>query len=59
MLTGGEPAALPGIDELARLAEDAVIVSTDSERYAAIAQHYGAEVPGLRPAAILNALRLT
>ncbi|MEZ6024276.1 MAG: acylneuraminate cytidylyltransferase family protein [Hyphomonadaceae bacterium] len=31
---------------------DAVIVSTDSERYAAIAQHYGAEVPGLRPAAM-------
>jgi CMP-N,N'-diacetyllegionaminic acid synthase len=28
---------------------DAVIVSTDSERYAAIAQHYGAEVPALRP----------
>lgn len=30
---------------------DAVIVSTDSERYAAIARHYGAEIPGLRPAA--------
>lgn len=29
----------------------AVIVSTDSERYAAIARHYGAEIPGLRPAA--------
>lgn len=29
---------------------DTVIVSTDSERYAAIARHYGAEVPGLRPA---------
>lgn len=28
---------------------DAVIVSTDSEKYAAIARHYGAEVPGLRP----------
>lgn len=28
----------------------AVLVSTDSERYAAIARHYGAEVPGLRPA---------
>lgn len=28
----------------------AVIVSTDSERYAAIARHYGADVPGLRPA---------
>lgn len=27
----------------------AVIVSTDSERYAAIARHYGAEVPFLRP----------
>jgi N-acylneuraminate cytidylyltransferase len=31
---------------------EAVIVSTDSERYAAIARHYGAEVPELRPAAI-------
>lgn len=31
---------------------DAVIVSTDSERYAAIARHYGAEVPELRPAEI-------
>lgn len=28
---------------------EAVIVSTDSERYAAIARHYGAEVPFLRP----------
>jgi CMP-N-acetylneuraminic acid synthetase len=28
---------------------DALIVSTDSERYAAIARHYGAEVPMLRP----------
>ncbi len=28
---------------------DAVIVSTDSEQYAAIARHYGAEVPFLRP----------
>jgi CMP-N,N'-diacetyllegionaminic acid synthase len=27
-----------------------VIVSTDSERYADIARHYGADVPGLRPA---------
>lgn len=27
----------------------AVILSTDSERYAEIGQHYGAEVPGLRP----------
>ena len=31
---------------------DAVAVSTDSEHYAAIARHYGAEVPGLRPAAM-------
>ncbi len=31
---------------------DAVILSTDSERYAAIGRHYGAEVPGLRPAAM-------
>ena len=29
---------------------DAVIVSTDSEEYATIARHYGAEVPFLRPA---------
>jgi N-acylneuraminate cytidylyltransferase len=28
----------------------AVVVSTDSERYAQIARHYGAEVPFLRPA---------
>ena len=31
---------------------DRVIVSTDSERYAAIAKEYGAEVPFLRPAEI-------
>jgi CMP-N,N'-diacetyllegionaminic acid synthase len=31
---------------------DAVIVSTDSEKIAAIARHYGAEVPFLRPAAM-------
>lgn len=30
----------------------AVVVSTDSERYAAIARHYGAEVPFMRPAEI-------
>lgn len=30
---------------------DAVVVSTDSEEYAAIARHYGAEVPFLRPVA--------
>jgi CMP-N,N'-diacetyllegionaminic acid synthase len=29
---------------------DAVIVSTDSEEIAALARHYGAEVPFLRPA---------
>lgn len=29
---------------------DSVIVSTDSERYAAIARHYGAEIPFIRPA---------
>lgn len=28
---------------------DAIIASTDSERYAAIARHYGAEIPFLRP----------
>jgi N-acylneuraminate cytidylyltransferase len=31
---------------------DAVVASTDSERYAMIARHYGAEVPALRPEAI-------
>jgi CMP-N,N'-diacetyllegionaminic acid synthase len=31
---------------------DSVIVSTDDERYADIARHYGAEVPFLRPHAI-------
>src|SRR5262245_38549378 len=31
---------------------DTVIVSTDSEEVAAIARHYGAEVPFLRPAAL-------
>jgi CMP-N-acetylneuraminic acid synthetase len=31
---------------------DAVIVSTDSEETAAIARHYGAEVPFLRPVAL-------
>jgi N-acylneuraminate cytidylyltransferase len=31
---------------------DAVIVSTDSEEIAAMARHYGAEVPFLRPAAL-------
>jgi CMP-N,N'-diacetyllegionaminic acid synthase len=30
----------------------AIVASTDSERYAAIARHYGAEVPTLRPAAL-------
>ena len=30
----------------------AVVVSTDSEEIAAVARRYGAEVPGLRPAAI-------
>lgn len=34
---------------------DAVVVSTDAERYAAIARHYGAEVPALRPSAIAGA----
>ena len=31
---------------------ESVVVSTDSDAYAAIATHYGAEVPGLRPAEI-------
>lgn len=34
---------------------DAVVVSTDSEQYASIARHYGAEVPTLRPAGIAGA----
>lgn len=34
---------------------DAVMVSTDSARYAAIARHYGAEVPALRPGEIATA----
>jgi CMP-N,N'-diacetyllegionaminic acid synthase len=33
---------------------DTVIVSTDSEEIAAIARHYGAEVPFLRPAALAS-----
>jgi N-acylneuraminate cytidylyltransferase len=35
---------------------DRVIVSTDSDEYAAIARHYGAEVPMLRPAAFAGDL---
>ncbi|HJP61305.1 MAG TPA: acylneuraminate cytidylyltransferase family protein [Gemmatimonadaceae bacterium] len=31
---------------------DAVVVSTDSQHYAEIARHYGAEVTGLRPSSI-------
>lgn len=31
---------------------DAIVVSTDSEEYAAVARHYGAEVPFLRPPAM-------
>jgi CMP-N,N'-diacetyllegionaminic acid synthase len=31
---------------------DAVVCATDSEEYAAVARHYGAEVPVLRPVAI-------
>lgn len=31
---------------------DAVVVSTDSEHYAGIARHYGAEIPVLRPEAL-------
>lgn len=34
---------------------DAVVVSTDSATIADVARHYGAEVPGLRPAAISTA----
>ncbi|SVD83668.1 uncharacterized protein METZ01_LOCUS436522, partial [marine metagenome] len=33
---------------------DRVIVSTDSEDYAAVAEQYGAEVPFLRPSALAN-----
>ncbi len=35
---------------------DRVVVSTDSEEYAAIARHYGAEVPFLRPAELAGDL---
>lgn len=35
---------------------DAVVVSTDSEEYAAIARHYGAEVPFLRPPEFASSL---
>ena len=35
---------------------DAVVVSTDSDDYAAIARHYGAEVPFLRPAEFAGSL---
>ena len=35
---------------------DAVVVSTDAERYADVARHYGAEVPFLRPPAIAGDL---
>jgi N-acylneuraminate cytidylyltransferase len=34
---------------------DAVLVSTDSEEIAAVARRYGADVPGLRPAALAGA----
>lgn len=34
---------------------DAIVVSTDSERIAAVARRYGACVPGLRPAALATA----
>jgi N-acylneuraminate cytidylyltransferase len=34
---------------------DAVVVSTDSEEIAEVARRYGAEVPGLRPAALATA----
>lgn len=35
---------------------DRILVSTDSPEYAAIARHYGAEVPELRPVAMAGAL---
>jgi CMP-N-acetylneuraminic acid synthetase len=35
---------------------DAVVVSTDSPDYARIAEHYGAEIPALRPAALAGDL---
>ena len=49
-LLGGFPLIAYSI-AIAKLvpAIDKVIVSTDSERYATIAMHYGAEVPFLRP----------
>jgi CMP-N,N'-diacetyllegionaminic acid synthase len=45
--------AIAGARE-SRLFDD-VIVSTDSEEIAAIARHYGADVPGLRPADMATA----
>lgn len=48
---GGKPMLVHSIDHaLASRYINRVIVSTDSEEYAAIAKEYGAEVPFLRPA---------
>ena len=49
-LLGGHPLAAYAIASArASSVFDVVICSTDSERYAEIARHYGAEVPFLRP----------
>lgn len=49
----GKPLLAHAIEQArACAAIDRVIVSTDSPRYAAIARHFGAETPFLRPAAI-------
>jgi CMP-N,N'-diacetyllegionaminic acid synthase len=56
-LLGGHPLlayAVATARAAARFAR--VIVSTDSDEYAAIARHYGAEVPFLRPAALAGDL---
>jgi CMP-N-acetylneuraminic acid synthetase len=53
---GGHPLMAYAIEAaLGSSVFDAVICSTDSERHAAIARHYGAEVPFLRPAEFATA----
>jgi len=50
MLIGGHPLLAYAISAAIDSGVfDRVVVSTDSPEYAAIAKHYGAEVPNLRP----------
>lgn len=52
-LMNGKPMLAYSIEQaLCSASVDRVVVSTDSERYRAIAREYGAEVPFLRPAEI-------